>query len=156
MDGANGSFHPATKDIRVSMTGNEGDQRRMALTVVHEWGHSLDDGLGTKYREQWASGASATPEAAKWLRLVKASTSYQALKHGNRPHGSYFTSTHECFARCMEMMMAKRLGGKMIAALDAKRQYWLDGGYTAYWEWAEFEPILEALEDWLQAEGVLQ
>jgi hypothetical protein len=56
----------------------------------------------------------------------------------------------------MEMMMAKRIGGKMVKALDAKRQYWLDGGYTAYWEWNEFEPILEAFEKWLRSEGVLQ
>ena len=157
MHGANGSFDPATKDIRVSLQGNEGDPLRMAMTLVHEWGHSLDDGLGAKYGQQWGSKAVASPEAARWLTLVQNSPSFLALKRRGGRYGSYFTTTHECFARCMEMMMAKRLGGEMIKSLDAKRAYWLAGdSYTAYWEWSEFEPILDAFEKWLAAEGVLQ
>jgi hypothetical protein len=155
--GANGDFHRGTKFIRVSLSGNFGDPHGMALTTVHEWGHHLDNSLGAKYGSTWASGPAATPQALRWLTLVQNSESFIKLQVlSGRSRSEYFRRTQECFSRCMEMMMAKRLGGEVLRALDAKRAHWASDGYPAYWEWTEFEPILEAFEDWLRAEGVLQ
>lgn len=155
--GANGDFHRGTKFIRVSLSGNFGNPYGMALTTVHEWGHHLDNSLGAKHGSTWASGPAATPQALRWLTLVQNSESFIKLQMlGSRSHAEYFRRTQECFSRCMEMMMAKRLGGEVLKALDAKRAHWASDGFTAYWEWTEFEPILEAFEDWLRAEGVLQ
>lgn len=154
---ANGSFDPDTGIIRVSTSphANLGIVQAKALTFTHEWAHALDFALGQKAGTSWASlGSSA--ESAAWLAEVMSSPSYRSLMQIRSKNSSYFRSTHECFSRCMEMMMAKRLGTKSMAALDEKRRAWKSQGLSAYWEWSEFDSILRALEAWLRAEGVLQ